>query len=476
MYDNNLFPEDDMQELSEQGEIDSISSTCPALDLEVAIFFDGTGNNLANVEEGNLLRERNGNDYRHDQASYNNDYSNVAKLYRVHTGAKNIVRNSCGGIATLRELSIIDGIGTTSGARDSTMGFALGWGQSGVRARVHQGFRMLKGHILRAKAQGDIKSIKLDVFGFSRGAAAARHFVNCVLRGHSDVTLSSEGSTAEIDRIPESDHALIEIRFLGIFDTVVSWGLIANDRSHDGLMISLDGASIKKIVHITALDEHRENFPLTEAPDEAETIRMPGAHSDIGGGYADFWVERTEIKQTETMIGEVPEHVNKLDPTPIENLLDPADEAFRLQQVSQGWLLPGDREAIRRRYTPTGYRSNDPYIVQWYMERRWLDHRLSRVALHIMHKKAIDAGVALPPLPEDDNHRIDDIVLITLRDELLAGKKFNDADSLVYRRNYVHHSASWETAGGPLLLTPMMPHAGSARRTVYNNDGSVKLN
>ena len=42
-----------------------------------------------------------------------------------------------------------------------------------------------------------------------------------------------------------------------------------------------------KVVHFTAMDEHRKNFALSKIPEGANFIEknFPGVHSDIGGGY-----------------------------------------------------------------------------------------------------------------------------------------------------------------------------------------------
>lgn len=92
----------------------------------------------------------------------------------------------------------ITGIGTGNSTaiapadESIVVGQGLGIGKYGVTAKVTTGIEALSKNMdkvativkdeLGIKADG-IEKLQLDVFGFSRGAAAARHFVNVVLDG-----------------------------------------------------------------------------------------------------------------------------------------------------------------------------------------------------------------------------------------------------------------------------------------------------
>jgi uncharacterized protein (DUF2235 family) len=67
------------------------------------------------------------------------------------------------------------------------MGTTRGTGGTGVHARVHGALKKLKALVVRPD---DWDDIIIDVFGFSRGAAAARYFVNCVNAGRIGWTVS----------------------------------------------------------------------------------------------------------------------------------------------------------------------------------------------------------------------------------------------------------------------------------------------
>lgn len=133
-----------------------------------------------------------------------------------------------------------------------------------------------------------IKECMVDVFGFSRGAAEARVFCNWLDR------LLNGGALAGVP---------LTVRFLGIFDTVASAGV--GDGVLRGATNFTDGhegwaameyllvpGSVKNCVHMLAMHELRKNFPLDEIGVNGAMraghvqLAYPGAHSDVGGGYA----------------------------------------------------------------------------------------------------------------------------------------------------------------------------------------------
>lgn len=133
-----------------------------------------------------------------------------------------------------------------------------------------------------------VTQINVSVFGFSRGAAQARAFVNWLFE-----VCDQEAGGYTFAGIP------IRLHFLGIFDTVASVGLAnlyenevvtghqawadRNMRIHPG---------VEQCVHFVAGHEVRASFPLDSVrvdssyPGNAMEIMYPGAHSDVGGGYA----------------------------------------------------------------------------------------------------------------------------------------------------------------------------------------------
>ena len=132
-----------------------------------------------------------------------------------------------------------------------------------------------------------IKKINFSVFGFSRGAALARAFTNDVMWDYEDdngnLTYGKKG------KYP------IEFKFLGIFDTVASFGLPAtnlkNNLSYEGRDMVVDDR-VKMCVHHVAANELRFCFPVDLLEKDGKLansnwkeIVYPGMHSDVGGGY-----------------------------------------------------------------------------------------------------------------------------------------------------------------------------------------------
>ena len=135
--------------------------------LTISFFFDGTLNNKNNTK----AREKNTEDYKkHSNKkndSYMNDYSNVAKGFEAAKEVPN------------EYIKIyIEGIGTTNyDEDDSFFGPAMGSLKNGITGKVDKSFSLLNKE-LRYIETKKYDKIYINVFGFSRGAAAARHFLS----------------------------------------------------------------------------------------------------------------------------------------------------------------------------------------------------------------------------------------------------------------------------------------------------------
>ncbi|AEC21593.1 hypothetical protein PT7_3053 [Pusillimonas sp. T7-7] len=121
--------------------------------------------------------------------------------------------------------------------------------------------------------------IPIDIIGYSRGAALARHFGNLVNQHTQDHLFSYN------DRQRGAISACVDLRFMGLFDTVAQFGLAGSRNANYDLSIA---AAWEWVAHAVALHERRWAFPLTSAADAqgSNTIEAPfiGAHADIGGG------------------------------------------------------------------------------------------------------------------------------------------------------------------------------------------------
>jgi hypothetical protein len=284
---------------------DSLATT---IDITLNIFFDGTQNNKTNTEEGKDHEASN-----HEDDSYTNDYTNVARGY-----------DSIDTNIPFQEKIYVEGIGTEDLKEDDVLpDVGIGMGTRGIVAKVAKacieaGKKIGKDEYKNRK----IDVIKVNVFGFSRGAAAARHFLHVanspaklqsIDREYAYAVPPFENDTNSDYIKIKTDEPLVhkhgyfaaclldnEIRpkkinfnFVGLYDTVASHGVYHGNDVKD---LHLD--AVKKayfVFQLSADDEYRENFDLTDitsAGINGLEYTLPGVHSDIGGSYLDRAFER----------------------------------------------------------------------------------------------------------------------------------------------------------------------------------------
>lgn len=239
------------------GASDGVCVACKA--VRVGMFFDGTGNSRDFVGTNNI----------------DSWHSNVDLLQRFYKDTDALEWADVNGVSMQQKFgtAYVRGVGIEVGGGNQQWGIprglAWGTGPEGVAARTTEGLDTAR-QIIRDKGQGlELCNVWLDAFGFSRGACVARDFANKVKAGE----VQFAGLTAEV-------------KFVGIWDTVSSIGNAGNmgNWPRENVRINTHGTA-EYIVHITAKDELRENFPLTLALG-GKRIAMVGSHSDIGGGYA----------------------------------------------------------------------------------------------------------------------------------------------------------------------------------------------
>lgn len=269
------------------------------INLTVAVFFDGTLNNRNNTAQRRIaqhnkahpqapITEEDGvkwsgsyNQNAKPDNSYANGYSNVSILEALNKKRK----------PEQKEISLyIEGIGTMDDEDDYTKGAGFGSGKTGIPKKVAKGVVSIAEKITKILSLDKdtyVKKVTVDVFGFSRGAAAARHFVSLV--NDPEIPLAKRLGTP---------HAEIKIKFVGVFDTVSSYGVglgFGSNVKELGLAL---GTLPQQVVHLTAGDECRENFSLTDITSSIGVgyeLTLPGVHSDVGGGYGEREDETREL-------------------------------------------------------------------------------------------------------------------------------------------------------------------------------------
>ncbi|MFV1984783.1 MAG: phospholipase effector Tle1 domain-containing protein [Thiohalomonadales bacterium] len=347
--------------------LDDMGADCPVF-VRIGAFFDGTGNNMNNDLPGRSNSAMTKAYAEHEatiksgKTTLNSDVliktplfcdDNVTRLYELYQGPdinmrrdlkRPIITTSISNVTydgkideyngTAFELFAFKeyqvGTGTHDGGKNNQIEMATGAREfdkiAGMMNNIKQQLALFKGH------RGPRV---IDVFGFSRGSSNARDFINRVNK--------------------DWKHLEIEIGFVGIYDTVGSFGLAGDctqsrepgtTPASQGIVTSVAsemialvkeaqlkswsatgqalGAGTKKqwadykeefdmrnyynlhlrkesaqcVVHMTAMDEHRDKFNLVTLKEESgsganslpkganfKEIPMIGVHADIGGGY-----------------------------------------------------------------------------------------------------------------------------------------------------------------------------------------------
>lgn len=276
--------------------------------LTVGVFFDGTGNNRANSDDlrlayahcANLVGEERARACakyeEHARAglgngSWQDGITNISRLFDLYQSSDEL--NDSEIEAQLKVY--VGGIGTADGESDSMLGKALGSSLirqfEGVVTKTDEVLDKISAELTRfIKLNRDkvaIAKVQFDVFGFSRGAAAARHFANRVMNEDSAIAAAIMNG---LDMAGHHGKPAGEVRFLGLFDTVAAIGSLLNfydinGRSNPGVNLELRPSVAQKVFQISAMHECRYNFSLNSIAGMWPELALPGAHSDIGGGY-----------------------------------------------------------------------------------------------------------------------------------------------------------------------------------------------
>jgi Uncharacterized alpha/beta hydrolase domain (DUF2235) len=260
--------------------------------VHIALFFDGTGNNRFD-----------------DDAKQS--WSNVARLFFAarDEGALGIYRIYISGVGTRYNASRNWAERIDSWVEDMTLGNAGGLGGDrrldGGDTQMNDALERAllqnakteggKTHQIAQRMQGEgfdkmiaalanhrlIKTISFSIFGFSRGAALARAFTN---RLTEKMTPTGAG-------IYKFQGVEARINFVGIFDTVASFGLPGTNWGGWKTKDLTIPPHVEMCHHFTAAHEVRFSFPVDLIRDRAEYHDnmlekvYPGVHSDVGGGY-----------------------------------------------------------------------------------------------------------------------------------------------------------------------------------------------
>ena len=290
-----------------------------AKDVEVGVFMDGTWNNRNNtaarkeyekMKRGEDYNSKLASDYiaykNDDIASYESDYSNIARMEPYYKEEETETG--------VRLPVYIEGVGTKNGEKDSGLGGGFGIGSTGIPAKMKNACEDI---VKKLNDNGitEVNTLSIDVFGFSRGAAAARHFVHEVFKSPREATYHARtgsqvqpkqhkhGYLGKLLEEKKISFRWLTVRFVGLYDTVSSHGVgVIFDYDNDTEALHLDAIrNARFTLQLTAADEHRRNFSLINinsavSRDRGEEYALPGVHADVGGCYVDA-EEETRIFQ-----------------------------------------------------------------------------------------------------------------------------------------------------------------------------------
>lgn len=431
--------------------------------ITVGVFFDGTLNNRFNYKlykwtKNKKEKEKIGN----LGDSYQNTYSNVAQLWASYDISK--IRNhvkvyiegpgTWGGKRVGRDTGQNDE-GLASSRMDDLFGLkgaATGMGLSGVNAKIAKACLIISKKIktITQNKEVIVTEIRFDVFGFSRGAAAARSFVSRMFSATGATEYFTTSLKSKL-KGSEFSNTQFTVRFMGLFDTVSSYGKYFSNDVDDLQLKIPDGKypKVDKVVHLVAADEYRALFALTDitsARTRGTEIILPGAHSDVGGGNKEVEFEKYFMSGPNNWgEGECRGYLSFKELK--EGRWIPKEEAERLENMRE---------------------INGPKVLSVYASNlgRNVYTQYSRVPLQIMHSFAKEKGMQVIPAVWDYVSKLYDSSLQSLCRDLsrlaLQGKSIYRRDQrgvpyipdsnpikrkvLNIRFRYIHLSAkSWST-------------------------------
>lgn len=456
--------------------------------LTVGVFFDGTGNNRENtasrlMQFNECSAPRLGVNQKDAQScedfleaiskdsfsngSYRGYYSNIHWLNTLYLPDQALSENQ----TSAQVKTYVSGIGTAAGKSDSPIGMALGTSIldvfEGVVTKTDEAMEGIQKELLafmkrNGKQDFCIAKIQFDIFGFSRGAAAARHFANRVMEQDPAIAKAiSEGLRGDVyDGKPSG-----EVRFLGIFDTVAAIGGIANfvdinGRSNPRVKLELRPSVAKKVFQITAINEYRHNFSLNSTKGMWPELALPGAHSDVGGGYnpagspleeneslflscPKFEIVSDDTRETDTRVYRTAEKARELlESLPaLKHILPYGKITTKVRSVG----------VINNNLRRAGLIQKQVGAAVFF-ERRAIPHEWASVCLRVMMDAAQEAGVIFAPIdPQNPDMKLPS-ELTPLADKAIEQGKavrlgqmpqaFTEEELLLLGK-YTHCSAKW---------------------------------
>ncbi|MES2832101.1 MAG: RHS repeat-associated core domain-containing protein [Pseudomonadota bacterium] len=212
----------------------------------------GANNPLKNIDPSGLILFAFDGTNNSNPPPGKDDFSNVYKFHQAYDDGQKWYMNGVGRDDTEGKIktNYLDDINANT-----------------ARARVDVMLARLDGYMTNLKPE-QTTLVSIDIVGFSRGAAMARDFSNKVAARLRQNAYQKSG-------------VCVEMRFLGLWDTVAQFG--ANGAANSQWQLAIPGV-VKNVFQAVALNEHRELFP-GEGITRGIQRGFIGSHADIGGSY-----------------------------------------------------------------------------------------------------------------------------------------------------------------------------------------------
>ncbi|MCF7751534.1 DUF2235 domain-containing protein [Bacillus subtilis subsp. subtilis] len=447
------------------------------LSLQIGLFFDGTRNNAGNLLHASRphgsttptarppapLVADDASPYQSRlTSSYSNGLTNIARLHALYPDD----RAQPAGSDVLSLAIYIEGAGTRTGADDDLMGLAFGIGRTGVCAKSRRALDELLPDALRALARTHplavLGTLRIDLFGFSRGAASARDALNRLNRADGRAWLREQLHRTGWQLAGDAVVPARPARFVGLLDTVVA---ISPQQRDQQPVVGLPAGCADKVVQIAARDEHRHYFALTTVAPQHEEIALPGVHANIGGGY-DQRIEGPKLL-TRPLGQRVVRHGLADTAVPPLQLLQSTQVYRQALAACQRWqadLGLGDAAVwvdVWHRWQAQRVAGSTSVLPQWVLYahaavvlKRDIDGRYQWVALRLMQRRAAAAGVRWAARAEDLAELALPDALQPIAARLLSGQALDAAQERLLRQRYLMQSAHWnfDALGDTALL------------------------
>ncbi|MCX8961125.1 DUF2235 domain-containing protein [Erwinia psidii] len=446
--------------------------------LTVGIFFDGTANNAINTTS-----------FRQAFAS-DNPPPEGAQALPVTAGQSNLRGSHLGYYTNIHWLNTlyrtdlptaegqwqqsvyIDGIGTEAGEHDRLLDSAFGTGKRGVVAKTDKAIAAIA-EILSTcfSRQPDatswvISELQFDLFGFSRGAACARHFANRVFERDSAIVAALDQG---LKGVQYQGASAGKVRFLGLFDTVAAIsnatnGFNPNNADTGDVNLVLRPGVAERVFHLTAQHECRFNFALNGVKPGWPELALPGVHADIGGGYHPLEEEHCFLTRPQFVTVPLDQDDQQ---TEIYRLAGEELEALRGYPAS-AWLIANNPTQLLSwhddRMPTDHYGTMQKRSAAAVIMRRWVRNDWAKVALRVMLDAASEAGAIFSPVGPS-------VAELTLPAELesLCEKAVELGRAARTGREVV----GFTTQELNLLAAEYLHCSANWNEVVTNNDGSV---